>query len=116
MALKIKLDDGREIDYKEYVAIVNAVGAAYRDKDVKGLVRALDDLGKQGSIERATLMEQLSQQTKDPLDVMIQEGALANLRRERKGSRRSTFVTGPRGLEGPMQSMIMGGGTSLMPR
>lgn len=116
MAIKIKLDDGRKIDYKEYAAIVHAFEAASRDKDVKGQVRALDDLGKQGSIERANLMEQLSQQTKDPFDVMVREAALAELRKERKGSRRSTFVAGPRGLEGPMGSMILGGGTSLMRR
>ncbi len=52
--------------------------------------------------------------TPDPFDISIREAAYALMRSERGGSRQQSFVTGPRGLEGPMSNLILGGGTSLL--
>lgn len=59
-------------------------------------------------------MAKLSAATPDPFDTMIKQASMAQIERVKGGSRQQSFVTGPRGLEGPMANMIFGGGTSLL--
>ena len=63
---------------------------------------------------REAAMGELSKQAEatDPFSALIRDAALAQLRRRTTGSRQMSFVTGPRGIEGPMSNMIFGGGTS----
>lgn len=98
-------------------ALINAsrrLQAGQPIDDPRGTVAAADRLGVGASEGRARAMEELGQQSTDPFSAMIREASLATIRRERAGSRRQSFVTGPRGLEGPMSNLIFGGGTSLM--
>lgn len=63
---------------------------------------------------RAKAMKELSARNPDYLDVILKEAALSRMRAGQKKGRRATFVTGARGLEGPMGSLIGSGGTSLL--
>lgn len=65
-------------------------------------------------VERRRVMDLLAKQTPDPFSTAVMEAARATWRRNQMGGRRASFVTGPRGIEGPMASLIGGGGTSLM--
>lgn len=82
--------------------------------DWREAVRGIDNSGGQGLAFRAYAMEQLSKQTVDPFDTLIREAAMAQIRRRDKGTRQMSFVTGPRGIEGPMSNLIFGGGTSVL--
>jgi hypothetical protein len=86
--------------------------------NARGAVAALDAVGQSWvpeiAAQRAAAMDLLSKQTIDPFDSMIKEASLAQIRRQAGSSRKASFVTGPRGLEGPMANQIFGGGTSLL--
>ena len=111
-------------EYDRLMAWVNTLKTGGTLDNTKQAVAWMDEKGLGGmgdpndknsfAFFRSAAMDQLGKQTIDPMDTMIKQAALAQLQRIKGGSRQASFVTGARGLEGPMANSIFGGGTSLL--
>lgn len=62
---------------------------------------------------RLEAFREIERRNPDPFSIAMKEAALATIRNQ-GGGRKSTFVVGPRGIEGPLSNAILGGGTSML--